>query len=217
MATCNPENEEQTMCLPRRTGITQLTDDELLLFDFMFDNRLEQRHLERDDYSFHMNVRYSHNLDSEQLREGLMRLAAQGLVVAKTDGGITRWTLTPLGGSQWELERQPRWDAFCCGASEKTLRSGRNAIMVLSPNRATVEDFWNVGVKTRLWTMGDEQRRYWQIRNHRPISWRAFPAIHVLAARDASYADETDWDEYQANRTWWRNITELDSLLRKLA
>ena len=32
------DDKEKIMCLPRRTGITQLTDDELLLFDFMFDN-----------------------------------------------------------------------------------------------------------------------------------------------------------------------------------
>jgi hypothetical protein len=205
----------QIMCLPRRSGITQLTDDELLLFDFMFDTLLERRFLERDVYSFHMNVPYSHKLDSEQLRETLLRLAAQGLVAATTQGNVLRWSLTHLGGSQWELERKPCWDAYISGASERTLRTGRNAIMVLSPNQATAEMFWDIGLETRLWRVGSEQRRYWRIHNHRLIPWRDFSAIHVLAARDSSYCDETDWEAYDAKRTWWRNIRELDSLLRR--
>jgi len=204
------------MCLPQLTGITQLTDDELLLFDFMFDKRLEQRHLERDDYSFHMNVRYCHSLDSEQLREALIRLATQGLVVATTDGSVTRWSLTPLGGSQWELERKPRWDAYC-GELEKPLRSGKPVMMVLSPSKATAEKFWDMGVNARLWKMGNEPRRYWRIQNHRLIPWRDFSAIHVLAARNAAYTHEPEWEAYEANRTWWRTISELDSLLKKLA
>ncbi len=211
----HPADEEQIMCCPHRTGITQLTDDELLLFDFMFDKHVEQRHLERDSYAFHMNVRYNHNLDSEHLRESLAHLAAQGLVLATPREGITRYSLTPLGGRQWELERRPRWDDYC-EESERTLCSGRTAMTVLSPSRATAETFWDIGVKSRLWKMGDGRRQYWRIRNHRLIPWRDFSAIHVLAARGASYTHEADWETYEANRIWWRDITELDRLWTKL-
>jgi hypothetical protein len=65
--------------------------------------------------------------------------------------------------------------------------------------------------------MGDEQPRYWQIRNHRLIPWRDFSAIHVIVARGA-FDDiaETDWAAYEADRTWWGTIEELDSLRKKL-
>jgi hypothetical protein len=202
--------------LPRRTHETSLTDDELLLFDFMFDVRVPQRALTQDAYPFHMNVRYSHALDDQGLRETLDSLARRGLVVRSVEDSKTLWSLTPLGGEQWERERKPLWHAYCT-EFDGTLRSGKSLLMVLSPERATAENFWNVGSKTRVWEVGNEQPRYWRIQNHRLIPWRSFPAIHVLVARGASYADaETDWEAYEANRTWWRGITELDRLRKKL-
>ena len=58
------------MRLPERTGATTLSDDELLLFDCMFDGRVERRLLERDHYSFQWNVPYCHQLDSDRLTDG---------------------------------------------------------------------------------------------------------------------------------------------------
>jgi hypothetical protein len=42
--------------LPARTGATSLTDDELLLFDFLFQLVLPESALRREKYPIHMNV-----------------------------------------------------------------------------------------------------------------------------------------------------------------
>jgi hypothetical protein len=52
---------------PNRTNVTELTSDELLLFDFLFDKTLAFHHLRMVDYSFHMNCPYSHGLDDQAL------------------------------------------------------------------------------------------------------------------------------------------------------
>ena len=89
-------------------------------------------------------------------------------------------------------------------------------IMVLSPCLATAELFWEVGARASLWKAGDGRSRCWQIHNYRWIPWHDFPVVHVLADRGASHADLTDWGLYESHRTWWRGITEFDSLSRRL-
>ena len=195
---------------PHRTRETLLTDNELLLLDCMFDSNVWERQLNRDSYRLQFNMGYTHALDDRTLKETLASLADRGLVIRSIYGQKIAWSLTPIGGEQWERERKPPWDAYC------TDRSGRSSLMVLSTERATAEAFWTIGSKTRLWKVGDKQPRYWRIAdNYRLLPWRSFPAIHVLVARGASYEGvDTDWEAYEANRTWWRVISELDRLRR---
>jgi hypothetical protein len=68
------------MELPKRTNATDLTDNELLLFDFLFDTSLAFHHLRTDDYSFHMNCTYSHSLDDDRLRVTLASLVDRRLL-----------------------------------------------------------------------------------------------------------------------------------------
>ncbi len=53
-------------------------------FDFLFDRTLSFDALRRDDYSFHMNCSYSHELSDEQLQTTLDSLVARGLLHQKT-------------------------------------------------------------------------------------------------------------------------------------
>ena len=68
---------------PKRTNATNLSDDELLLFDFFFDKSLSFHHLRIEDYSFHMNCLYSHGLSDADLELTLASLVCRGLVNCK--------------------------------------------------------------------------------------------------------------------------------------
>lgn len=108
--------------LPRRTNATNLSDDELLLFDFLFDQSLSFHHLRIEDYSFHMNCLYSHSLTDADLELTLASLVARGFLNCRVgkiwrmetrnyvDGKI--YTMTDSGGHLWELARRPDWDRY---------------------------------------------------------------------------------------------------------
>ena len=197
---------------PRRTGVTSLSEDELLLFDFMFDSDVPEHMLRREAYPLHMNVEYSHTLDDQALRETLRRLAAHGLVRHAEDQGNPQWGLTAIGGCQWELERNPQWNAYCMDFS-RDLRSGPAHCVVVSPDRSTAERFWTAAIAVAYWSLADPRVRHWRIERHQLIPWRVFPELHVVAARGVVDNESgIDWHEYEARRTWWRCVQELNSL-----
>ncbi|WP_146678761.1 hypothetical protein [Pirellula sp. SH-Sr6A] len=99
-----------------------MSDDELLLFDFLFDKSLSFHHLRMEDYSFHMNCPYSHSLTDADLELTLASLVARGFLNCRV-GKIWRietrdyvdgktYTMTASGGYLWELERLPDWDQY---------------------------------------------------------------------------------------------------------
>jgi hypothetical protein len=205
--------------LPYRTYETSLSEDEMLIFDFLsLWQDVPERALKRDAYPTHMNVRYSHALDGPELHESLHSLAGKGLVKSKVGEYFfkvphieTCWSLTPLGGELWELERRPKWDKFCMD-SIKSLRSGTALLTVISPNKGTAERFWDIATRANIWDLSFPSPRYWRIRRHELLSWRSFPELHVLAGKGLNSKKNTDWNLYEANQTWWRSITELERL-----
>ena len=64
----------------RRSRATSLTDDEVLLFDFLSESPVHARHLHRDAYAFHMNVGWTHDLDDDALARTLRELVERGLL-----------------------------------------------------------------------------------------------------------------------------------------
>ena len=157
-----------------------------------------------------MNVNYSHSLDDSRLIDTLGFLSEREFVVGTDQCKDRCWSLTPQGGKQWELERRPNWDLFIAECV-KPLPDGRGHITVLSPNENTVRRFWDVTSRAEMWEMDSSRPRYWRIRRHKLLSWRDFPEIHVFAQR-GQYSENTDWNVYEANRTWWRTIAELAQL-----
>lgn len=57
--------------LPRRTGLTELSDAELLLFGFLFQWNVRRQALTHELYSVHMNCCYSHGLRDRELDKTL--------------------------------------------------------------------------------------------------------------------------------------------------
>src|SRR5437867_407372 len=86
--------------LPKRTRSTGLTDDELILFDVMFDGGRCFESLRHSGFTERCNYP-SHGFDDEQLRTTLRRFVDSGLLaeeVSQVCKGTSCFQLTPCGG-----------------------------------------------------------------------------------------------------------------------
>jgi hypothetical protein len=198
--------------LPKRTGQTELSDDELLLFDFLFDTWVPFGALVRDAYIVHMNVRYSHRLEDNALRETLERLIASKLVttwtIKRPQHRSINYSLTAKGGRLWEKERQPDWNRFC------TSTHLESELVVTSPSLQTAETFVRAWHECGLDTCDLSQMHHEHRSSEKLVPWKSFTDIyevHVPYVRDELGGD---WACYEGKRQWWRSITELDTLRR---
>jgi hypothetical protein len=213
--------------LPRRTGRTSLTDDELLLFDFLFDRAAALVSLSREAYPIHMNVRYTHTLDSDALQKKVAGLLSAGWLKIsyqpKQWPGHRRRTmahyrLTSAGGRLWELERQPSWKQYCTEARLATK-------MVISAIRLrTARAYLDAWQKCGLLFESISRIKVVRRARRRLVPWKVFAAsveLHAYFARsdlEHTAGEVTGipglrgWDCYERSRTWWRSIEELVTL-----
>ena len=213
---------------PTRTGVTGLTDDELLLFDFMFDKSLAFRHMRRDDYAFHMNTSYSHDLDDTQLGDTLRALCERGLIRSRREPIWSterrefeegdRYTLTEQGGAMWQLERLPDWTAYVRtrhrDGENTTTGSIRITCVDESIARLCAGGMFAAGLVTPLARLRVRAAFGVQL-----LPWKRFDKLAVLHFRTRnSFADATShvrWNVYEAARRWWEDITQLQSLIKQ--
>jgi hypothetical protein len=199
----------------RRTGVTDLTDDELLLFDVLFDKSAPFRLLRKSVFGDQWNCR-SHNLDDDQLRDAIDRFCAAGVLESELipwpdNETQLSYRLTPQGGQLWETERAPVWDRYavdqyCRGACDE------QHISVCALSAGVLEDFLRVGGDPGMWSGEIVRVRRWRITNHMLIPWKSFPQIYaatvVLSDKERSDGPNR-WRLYATRRTWWRNTDEL--------
>jgi hypothetical protein len=198
----------------RRTHATVLSDDELILLDVMFDCRPPLRLLRRSVFRNQWNL-CSHNLDDEQLRKTIDRFCEAGILVSESSSWgeeiCLYYGLTPHGGELWEAERTPIWDRY---ATERYggYSSGRETVTIRALSASIRDDFWRVGNDARMWDSDGGRVRFWEISRHVLIYWKNFATIYVAVAhiRDCYGCD---WSLYNARRTWWRNVEELQKFL----
>jgi hypothetical protein len=225
--------------IPRRTSVTDLSDDELLLLDFFFDKRSVAGLARQNKYPVHMNVPYSHGLDDQQLRDTLKSLYQRQLLARYVFEGDFAYEMSPAGGALWELKRQPIWDRYC-EILEKPLRpndwNGSQLMTVLSPSLQTVQDYVEKALATGASKAKDfpPKSRYRLLQRFRlDVYWKEFAEAHAILLRvfpdylsmDHSKGEEftvEQWacrsaarNQLEANRTWWGTIGELDTLRRK--
>lgn len=198
--------------LPKRTATTGLSDDVLLLLDFLFDKWSSIQSLQRDVFPFHHNCSYSHSLDDDELQECIKRLMREGILQARVAGGSRScdvWTLTELGGHLWEKERLPDWTRFL-GDSLWQDDERNWTLEVRAPSLTLAQDFVRTATRCNLW--GDQLRTPWRqdlIDDHAWIAWRTFPRVHVLTVQVQPHCGSADWRLYNEERTWWRTMAEL--------
>jgi hypothetical protein len=213
------------MEIPRRTNVTELTSDELLLFDFLFDKTLAFEHLRQEVYSFHMNCRYTHGLSDEALQSTLESLVTRGHLHRKNgpifqietrkcvDGFL--YTVSESGGRLWEKERVPDWNSFICDSHWYLGMNGRGMVRILCLDegigRSCLGAMFASGLITPIGRV--RVRQLWNIRL---IPWKTFPKVQSLRCQTKDNVHDAytaiHWDVYNRMRVWWRNVHELDSL-----
>jgi hypothetical protein len=198
--------------LPPRTGATELTDDELLLMDFVFDVWAAERFLRRDVYHAHRNVRFTHGLDDEALSRTLRSLVGRGLFACEThDDEAPRYSLTPRGGDLWEAERKPDWTRYC-RARLTGIASGAHRARVFSPDRTTLDRFISVATETRYYTNMPARWRHAQLANCALLPWKTYPTVHVaLFKLPEQRFENVDWKRFTKERASWSCVSGLTS------
>jgi hypothetical protein len=113
-----------------RTHSTDLTEDELLILDVMFECSVTYPMLRTCNFVPRFNAR-PHRLDDETLKSTLVSLERRG--ITDVDDCMLRGhhyiSMTPKGGEHWASERQPKWDRYCTDTYPATIR-GRTIMSV---------------------------------------------------------------------------------------
>jgi len=199
---------------PPRTGSTRLTDDELLLFDALFDVRLPLAALEREEFAA-LNLPYSHHLDASELQRTVQAFADARWVRVTPNGrrpDLGPWiALTPAGGALWEVERRPDWDCFCIDFSGPEGSRGRWMLRVRSPLASVAEQFLDAAIACGLYVPRPGRIARRDVRA-RMVPWKPLQALAEIRMplRSADQVSRlVDWRRYEATRSWWRSIQEL--------
>lgn len=192
---------------PLRTGNTELSDNELLIFDFLWWIHVPRHFLYSDVYSIHMNVAYEHSMSNEEVDDTLQRLLERKLIANRVDSPDS-FTLTPAGGALWELERQPDWQTYV--ADHGSHNEKRFACIVLDENigRLFVAGMFAAGL-----IVPTNQIKCRTIYKHWLTPWKRVPTAELVRVqtRGQEPFQFTNWDVYQSGRDWWRDISELDA------
>lgn len=213
---------------PHRTGKTFLSDDDLLIFDFLW--RIGPCNFgafRRVDYSFHMNCRHTHSLSDVDLVDHVQTLAQLRLLNYRRSiprKGIRRQrlgadqppftfpfpkaivSLNSDGFDLWGEERDPDWSGFLWHEP-----SPDGTITVASLSKASVLDYLMVCHETRRFELCSpvEDIEFQHRERQFIFEWRR-PFSDVYAATvKRSDTLQNDllrvWDiqAYEEQRTWW--------------
>lgn len=196
----------RTMRILSRTLETDLSDDELILFDVMFDGGTSFCLLRREGFEQQWNRR-SHNLTDNELVKSLNKLANLGYIRAEAERDREYFELTPIGGGIWERERVPAWDRYATDRYGQT-KSGRPIVKIVSTTRQSRDDFWQIGRDVGFFAYSNGRTREAVISNHMLIPWKTFGSMYVWIAVLDGWHSLTDWVAFEKQRTWWRSPME---------
>jgi hypothetical protein len=205
--------------LPYRTNSTWLSDDHLILLDAIFDHGAWEADLTQAAIGSLCNLPYSHNFSDDQLQQQLAELSGQHVITRHMNEHGPTVRITANGGDLWCRERTPIWDRFCTERYKTTLR-GQTLMSVIAVSAEVRDTF------LEIWPMYPARRRRTVIRDFGLIKWHPFTQLHVGLA---TYDEPNSWsgDEYishrkassehqallRRERTWWRNVKELQRFM----
>lgn len=196
--------------LPVRTGNTELSDDELLLFDFLWWIHVPRHFLYSDVYSIHMNVAYTHSMSNNEMDHTIQSLLERKLIVNRIESPDS-FTLTPLGGSLWESERQPNWETYI--SDQGSHNEKRFTCVALND---TIGRLFIAGMFASGLIVPTSQIKCRAIYNYWLTPWKRMESAKLIRAeiRGQEPIEFTDWDPYELGRVWWRSVSELDTINR---
>lgn len=208
--------------LLHRTGTTCLSNDELILFDALFDVSDTFEALRRDEFQTAHNLPHTHGLDDGSLERTLSRLRANGLLrrrrsrrkSLRSGTPLTWYTLTAKGGSLWARERRPRWSRFCTDSSWPVQSSDRWLLSVQSPSLRTAKAFLAVATQCGLYDADPTTAVVRRHNDRRLVPWHVFRTVFELRLRLRRSESGTLFDPaaYERERNWWRSVVDLTTL-----
>ena len=214
----------------KRNNNTSLTDDELVIFDVLFDTFVPLNFLRcGEDFSLIFNYP-SHSLDVNKLKDTIQRFVRNGLmkfklnVIPKDEQIVTFIGLTKNGGELWEKERLPIWDKFVSDSSYNY--KGYWELSISSPSLETATVFITIAQECKLYELINpndievDEIKGSDLEDFLP--WKAFDKVYELKARlldndETENSSETDWELYRQKSIWWRDADELHRLHEKLS
>lgn len=211
-------------CLTKRSKKTNLSNEELYLFDALFDSNIIVSALAGEVNDLGLSCS-NHKLSSNQLvnivnkfiGKDLMRLKLISLT--KINKIYTTAGLTPMGGKLWEDERDPIWENFIIDNSSN--EKGFWELTVLSPSLDTAKTFLKISNCCNLYKLKyPDNLSYDQVCSKKEhIPWKDFPNLFRICAELAKPIDKgrtrIDWKLYQNHLKWWRTVSELELLKKK--
>jgi hypothetical protein len=205
--------------LPFRSGATRLSQDQLLLLDFLALARMTIGLLYRDMYPQHMNVLYSHGVPDAELPAFLADMVHEGLLATtpnEDQAGEQLFGVARHGGDLWCRERLPVWRRYCCST---TSADAPDTMEVVCVDKNIGREFLAVS-KASGWipVVDDPDSVPWQaIPPDEVIEWHTLPSAWAATVRREP--EETmdqiheRGDELERQRTWWWNVKELQKLV----
>lgn len=202
------------MELPERTRTSNLTDSELILFDFLFDSIVPRPMLEKEEFLIHYNTGYSHDLNTQELNSVLDRFIKDDLLFEEKQNywgkQVLFFGLTLKGGKIWESERKPIWSRYIVDAQDHTETDNIWKAEICSYSKETLITCVNYYVENGFFGDLVSSLKYAQLDSQCLIYWRIPSIVYectFLVSTDGN--EKIDWEKYNSERVWWRNVREL--------
>jgi len=209
----------------KRTWKTKLSDNELIIFDAIFDSSCPIDQLKRKGFDERFNFPYNHSLKDKDLTVCLENLKSQNLIRIKEENSSKKLfvELTAKGGNLWEKEREPIWEKYCEGWTYFPYKAENKLLMeVVSPNLETLQKYLKVSKYLNRNGFNEDSKINIDISERKTIvglSWKRFQVIHIARIEGKykeSNEENTDWGYFYENLDWWGNVYELNLLKDKM-
>lgn len=206
-----------------RTGKTKLSDDELIIFDAIFDSNCSIEKLNRKGFDERFNIPYKHSLNDKALIVCLENLQSQKLIrikeVKENKSKPLFVELTAKGRKLWETEREPIWEKYCEGWTYSPFKFENKLLLeVVSSSMKTLKDFLRIATEINLFGIGKDYEIEFSAEKRKFIvglNWKRFPELH-FATLTGKYEEriptEKEWNYFYENLSWWGNVHELNIL-----
>jgi len=214
----------------RRSNETDLSDDQLIIFDVLFDSYCTVNSLKKGGgFSSRFNCA-SHAIDINELKDTLERLVTDGFMRFKLDVSgrnkqiVTYVGLTEKGGNLWEKERLPIWGKYVIDSSYHY--KGFWELSIVSPTLEVAKDFIEIAQECKMYELmdpndltiaeiqGDETESL--------IPWKQFDkwyeiTSHLSDKTESVNFHQVNWALYESKLMWWRDVKELQTLTNKIS
>lgn len=200
----------------RRTGVTDLTDAELILFDIIATMGGTHRFFHPKVFPLQFNYP-SHELEERTLTETLNRFESFGWT--RGEDFIDQWSrpdrsirITGLGAGLWGSERKPDWSRFVMDWYGRSIAdTERHRVAILGHSQSVCREFFDVSCDCGFFDY-DGGRVVTASAPRQLVYWREQQRVYLVSAWLNSWHSPADWAYFQEHRTWWRFPDEIGTL-----